>query len=238
MDYRSLMINSSAGITLASGTAAPIRHQGAGRLDLSAALANLLSVEPTSVQFGVGSGAVRFTRDIVVRNLSATDSLDVTVRVAPFEGTIAPTLDTASLQLAGASQGTIRLSFSGDGAAGEHQGFVLLTNQKNEVVTRIPYWYGARSAEAKAITVLGKPNQGKAGQAVVFGARVVDGGGIDVDGADLKVAAMTPGAEVMEVGRLDGIPGVIGIAVRLVPGANTFSLAAGGMQRLLEIEGQ
>ncbi len=235
--YQSLLVNSASEIVLASGSPAPIRHQGAGRLDLVAAFTQPFAFAPVSVKFGIGGDSASFSRNIDILNVT-DEPVTATVSVKSFDGRVVPSIDGAtSGEVPAKGKVFFTLKFAGTSLEGEYHGVIIVKNNKNGVEGRIPYWYGAR-ATARAITLLEAKSEGPAGDTSVFGARVVDGAGIDVPGATITVTTETPGAKVQEVSPVDGRPGVIGIAVQLAAGENVFKLTAGAVSRTVTITGQ
>ena len=233
--YHSLLVNSASPIVLAEGDPAPIRHQGAGRMDLDAALQLPVAFAPTSVKIGIGGDAADWSGEVTVTNVT-DEPVTLTLAVQPFPGTLGPVLASPqTVELASRQTAAIGLKFAGSGLAGEHQGVLLVKNNRNEVEARVPYWYGVRSA-AEAITLLEFKGEGSG--TVVFGVRVVDGAGIDVPGAELEVATNTPGAAVSELARLEGKPGVIGVALTLAAGENRFVFRSGQVTRRVTITGR
>jgi subtilisin family serine protease len=233
--YQSLLVNSASPIVLAAGGPAPIRHQGAGRMNLDAALQLPVAFAPTSLKIGVGGDAADWSGEVTVTNV--TDApVTLTAAVQPFADTVGPVMSSPdTVELAGKESAVISLKFAGSGLAGEHQGVIVVKNNRNEVEARVPYWYGVRSA-AKAITLLEFKGEGSG--TIVFGARVVDGAGIDVPDAELAVTTDTPGAAVSEVARLDGKPGVFGVALTLAAGENSFVFRSGEVSRTVTITGK
>lgn len=229
--YRSLLINSSSDIKQA-----PVRHQGAGRLDLSASLDAPIAFAPTSIKFGTGGAAASFTREITVTNL-LKEPVTVDLSIRGYEGKTSPTLDgPAKLELAAEGSAKVTLKFSGDGLTGEYQGYLVAKNSKNDLESRLPYWYGARSGEAKAITLLENKSEGTAGETMIFGCRVVDASGIEILDAQLTVASMS-GGKVVGVEAQTDKPGVFLVGVTPDKGENVFQFSAGGITRTVTITG-
>jgi hypothetical protein len=235
--YQSLLINSASEIKLADGKPAPVRHQGAGRLDMMAALDMPLAFSPTSVKFGVGGDTTDATREITITNLTE-EQITLELAVRSFDDSPAARIDGPSkLDLPSKGSATVRLRFSASGlAGGEYQGVLLVKNSKGPVEGRVPFWYGVRS-EAKGITMLEYKGEGSAGQVTELYARVVDGAGLDVPGATLTAATDTPGAEIGAIAQVEGKPGVINVEVKLAPGENTIVLTAGAVTRTLKMTG-
>jgi subtilisin family serine protease len=235
--YQSILINSSSEIKLASGKQAPVRHQGAGRLDMAAALEMPLAFSPSSVKFGIGPATADVSRTITVTNLTP-ESVTLAFSVRSFDGVQAATIGgPASVELPSKGSTAVSLRFSGAGlAGGEYHGVLLVKNSKNNVEGRIPYWYGVRS-QATAITMLEYKGGGTAGTVTELYARVVDGAGIDVPGAQISAVTDTAGAKIGPVLEVDGKPGVINIEVTLAPGENKVVLTSGAVSRTLTMTG-
>lgn len=236
--YRSLLINSSSQITLADGKPASIRHQGAGRLDLLAALSQPLAATPTSIKFGAGGATGDFTRFLNLTNL-LDEPLEIELGVLAFDDKRAPTFEGDAKRTLPAKEGiAITLKFAGDTLVGEYQGVILVRNNKNATVARIPYWYGVRSSVPKAITLLETKQSGKAGESVDFAARVLDGSGIEIVDAKLAITTSSPGAEVVAIEPDSDKPGVFLFRLKLGPGENVFAFSAGDVTRNVIILGE
>ena len=100
----------------------------------------------------------------------------------------------------------------------------------------MPYWYGVRSNEAKAITLLENKSEGTAGEAMIFGCRVVDASGIEIVDAKLTVTS-TSGGKVIGVEAQADNPGVFLVGLEPAKGENVFQFSAGGVNRTVTITG-
>jgi subtilisin family serine protease len=173
--YRSLIVNSAAGLNSAS--ASSVQWTGAGLLNVAAALGSSVAVSPVSLSFGAGTGPIAATRAFTVTNLGATDDT-FTLTVSSSAGVL-PTLDNTSVRVpAGGSQTVnLRLGISAP-AAGVSQGYVQIQGTRTGVNTVVPYWYAASDQTPSDIPVLSQPDTGPAGslQRIVF--RVVDRYGV------------------------------------------------------------
>jgi subtilisin family serine protease len=236
--YRSLLINSSSQITLADGKPAPIRHQGAGRLDLLAALDMPVAATPTSFKFGAAGEVADLTRFLNLANL-LEEPLEIEIAVRAYDDKRAPTLEGEAKRTVAAKEAVaLSFKFAGDTLVGEYQGVILVRNNKNDRIARIPYWYAVRSSVPKAIALLEAKQSGPAGGTVDFAARVLDAAGVEIPGAPLAINTATPGAEVVAIEPDSDKPGTINFRLKLGPGENVFVFSAGEVTRNVVIEGQ
>lgn len=236
--YRSLLINSSRIIQLADTTTAPVRHQGAGALDLDAALRASTAVQPTGLNFGIGGDSLDAKQEFAVTNLS-TRRARYTVQVVAHDGKrVAVLSGAAEFELdSGASQ-TLALAIQSGSLSGEYQGSVVIQSDQSDVTAHVPYWYGVRSGTARAITLLEAVSSGAAGETVTMGVRALDGSGIAVDGVKIEVQVVRGGGSVVEVGALPDVPGTSGMILRLGAGENVFVIKGGDASREITITGQ
>ena len=136
-DIKSALVNTaSTGIQdSAQSKAADILTAGAGKLDVSAAIASNVSADPATISFGNVSTWPPTARTLKLRNLGSTP---VTVTVS------APsplTLNQTTLTLTpGAVASQISVGLSGSQpAAGSYQGFITISG--GAVSLRVPYLY-------------------------------------------------------------------------------------------------
>jgi subtilisin family serine protease len=160
--YRSLLVNSSTVLrSSVTGAPLPVRHQGAGRLDMFAALEQPVAAAPVSLNFGRGSSNVAISRELAITNVSEQG---VTLRfsVESFDGRLVPTLNNIPTVLGPNETATLQVRFNGGGLSGEYQGVIVVANDRNSVVARIPYWYAVPTPVPASITLFKVPAMGDA----------------------------------------------------------------------------
>ena len=262
-EYRSLIINSAASISLKSGFTAHLQEAGAGNLNMLAALHATSAEAPTSISFGVGAADVQKSSTLTITNVGSapeTFTLWSTTRDAPL-GFVAPdsrtaetieisgktpavTLSTNLITLnPGASTG-VTVELTGFGLSpGSHDSFIHILGAKSGVEARVPVWYGVPSDVPANITILNvkdKPSPGSFNTDAAF-FRVTDAGGLTVPNASPKATVVSGGGSVQGIVNRDGIfPGVFGLSVRLGPtaGSNVFRIQAGDVTKEVTIVSQ
>jgi len=235
--YRSLLVNSSTLLRDIEGKAQPVRYQGAGRLNLPAALDMLVTAEPTSLNFGRGSGAPDVAREVTLTNLGK-DPVTISNSIESYDGRLGPTIaaDVPATLAAGAT-GKFALKFAGMGLTGEYQGAIVISNATNNAATRIPYWYGVDSKVPAGFTFFKLPGSPqKSGAEVQFYGRVVDSSGIDISGVEFTVEPTEGGGSFVSAEFSKELPGIFAVTLKTgASGTNVFTFKAGNASRKLEI---
>jgi hypothetical protein len=233
-----MLVNSSQVLTLAStGKPAPVRYQGAGRLDILASLLAVVAADPVSVNFGRGnSGDADLTREVAISNTTGR-TVNIRVGVESYDGRTSPAVTVnGPTRLAPDATTTLAVKLQGSGLSGEYQGAILIGNDLTEVVARVPYWYAVASGSPASISIFKAPPDGVPGQTVDIFAKVLDGTGIEIAAPDsFRVAAMAGGGSVIGAELVDGVPGLFQIRLQLGSGETLFRLSAGGVSRDLTI---
>ena len=225
--YRSLLINSATPIVQDSGAPLTIQQSGAGFLNVLNAVTSNVTVAPSSISFGVGSGTVNQSNAIIITNVGgAPDTFSV---VAQSMGAgPAPSLSANSVQLNPGQSQSISVLFAGSALApGAYQGYLQIQGTQNSVVSMVPYWYGVPSGVATHLTVLDSPTNGRpASQQAIF-VRPVDDQGLFAS-TQPTVSVTSGNGTVTAVQSIDtDVPGAYQILVRLAAGANTFHVVSG-----------
>ena len=224
--YRSLLINTAGKV---SGT---LQQQGAGILDLAAALRATATAFPTAVSFEAGDGDPNIARSLTISNVG-TASTVFQLAAIPAAGGFGPALgaDRVSLDRGGSAE--ISLNFSGSHlAAGQYEGFIRVTDTSTGVESHVPYWYAVRSDTPKYITILdvqdGASPSASVRDAIVF--RITDASGVPIKNIEPVVTVVSGGGDLSSVSSRDRlIPGAFGITLRLGPGrgSNVVRIQAG-----------
>jgi hypothetical protein len=215
-------------------------------MDVAAALGGALILEPTSISFGFGGESADLLRVLRIRNLGSVagrwkievDTPDATkVAVEPAEFSL------------GVQEGTeVSVRMSGEFAAGEYQGYLLLRQvdgegQAEARPVRVPYWYGVPSGRAASVAVLPVARaEAEAGSEVAITVLVTDEIGASVPGQPLAVTVAEGGGEVMGIASAEeASPGYWRVRLRLGPSKgriNRFRLEAGAAMEEVSIRGR
>jgi subtilisin family serine protease len=245
LEYKSLLVNSAAAAFPPPDQAQSVQNAGAGMLDLNAAMLATLAVNPTSISFGVGSGAAQLSATLRLSNLGyQSDTFEISV--SPSGNSPAPVPSATSVQLDSDTYLDLPLSFTASGLGpGEYEGFIVIQGTSSGSVARIPYWYGVASSTPAYIAILQTPSTPPAAGTEVDDAiwfRITDASGIIVGSVTPTVTVSSGGGSVLAVNSLDSYyPGVWGVNVRMGSGSgasNVFTIAAGGLTQTVTIVNQ
>lgn len=222
--YRSMLVNTATPLEAA------IPQQGAGLLNVDAALNTTALVWPTKLSFGVAGRNPSLSQTLSVTNLGAEDEV-FAAAVTPRTGDSAA--PTAASQVAVAAGGTAELSVEmpGEGlAAGAYQGHVTLTGQTTGTTLRVPYWFAIPDAPA-SVTVFYAYSMGRAGSTIedAIDFRVLDAAGVPL--TDTPTVTMDGGGDVLAVTLREEEygPGMFSVDLKLGRrrGMNTVHIRAG-----------
>ena len=124
--YRSLLINTSRPLRDPNdGAALPLNRQGAGSLNLEAALLSQVTAFPATASLGRAGRKADAARTVILSNLNP-DALACAAVVEPARGAAA-TVSPASLQLNGGGIAELTIQMNGeDLPPGQHEGYVRL----------------------------------------------------------------------------------------------------------------
>jgi subtilisin family serine protease len=234
--YRSLLVNSSTGLSGSDSNPIPVRSQGAGRLNLVASLDQPVAIEPVSINFRQGDGSPNLKRDLTVTNVGSA-AVNLTLTVQSFDGKNVPVIEgKPTAPLPPQAAGTITVQFSGSAITGESQGLILIANDANAVVARVPYWYAAPANTAASLTVFKAPASAAAGETAIFFVRVVDGSGIAFSDNSLNITPTSGGGSVAGLEVYPDSPNTYVVAVKIGrEGENVFQLKSGSVTRNVTI---
>jgi len=235
--YRSLLINSATPVLLDSGAPLTVQQQGAGFLNVLAALNNTITAFPTNLSYGVGAGTFDQTATLTLTNVgSAPDTYSITVQ--PIGSGPAPTPSANSVQLNRGQSQNITVELAGSAVnPGAYQGVLQIQGSQSQVVSTVPYWYGVPASSPTKISVLVSVPNGPPGSRQDIYFRTIDDQGI--------VVAATPTVTVSGSGRLgfvqsidDQAPGVYHVQVRLGPlgGPTVIHIVAGNASTDITIQ--
>ncbi len=244
--YRSLLINSAADAVVTSDGSVPlIQRQGAGSLDVLAALNSPLAASPVSISLGTGGTVLSTSTTLKLTNLSGTDDT-FTLAAAPRYGTLTPAFESATIDLAAGASATLNVAWTGnDLAIGPQEGYITATSTASGRVVRVPYWYDATDSAPANIVVLESLTSAYSYYfsqypAVVF--RVTDAAGAVVTSTTPTVSVVSGSASYVLYSYDEYYPGVYGLWLQLrsgggrgpggggsSTGTTTFRITAGGV---------
>jgi minor extracellular serine protease Vpr len=239
--YRSLIVNSADGAYSSPGTAAGVQQAGTGVLNVLKAINATAAAAPVSLSFGAGGATVSATVPLTVWNVgTASDAFRVLV--VPTKGAAAPTVSSATVDLAAGLSTQLAVQFSAAGlAAGSYEGYVTIQGSQSGVATRVPYWYAVQSNTPANITILYNIGTATAGtrqlQVILF--RVTDATGIPMT-VTPTVSAVSGGGQVLQVQSVASqSPYTYAISLKMGSvGANVFRIQVGSLTKDVTITGQ
>lgn len=238
--YRSLIINTATPITGADGLTLPVMKQGAGRLNLDAALASNVTAYPTSLHLGASRGAFDIERALKLMNL-ATQDASCAIAVEPREGE-GPTAEPARVDIGAAGEAWVVLKWKGSSyKPGQYEGHLRVRCDGAEYPLSIPYWHGVSTGKTANIKITSSLTSGKSGQPLYWAAefRLTDEAGLPLDGAKPTVTVKSGSGSVVDVfSRAEVFPGIYAIHVRPAAGQTVFTIAIDGLTRDFTISGE
>lgn len=167
---------------------AKVTSMGSGKLDANRALQANISVEPSSLSFGL-LGTTNFpTQGLAIANLATSGSVNLSIRFEQRTSTSSVTLSatpsTFSLQAGRETQVTIRLTGTRP-ATGKYDGFVVISGGATEI--RVPYaFYSGPGAPWNMYAIGGSYFDAIPGYEGNLLMKVVDEFGIPVQGVALR----------------------------------------------------
>jgi subtilisin family serine protease len=240
--YRSLLINSAQAFTLTSTRSeATIQEGGAGLLNVAAAARSTLSVTPTSIGWGIGSGTFDMTRRVRVTNLGgASDIFSLSAAAATPDHPV-PSFSLNTIQLGPGESQEIELRFSGSGITPQQvAGVISVRSSSSDAAARIPYWYAIPAASPSRITIAVpvESTRPSGRRQILF--RLLDSSGVAIEGNPSVTTVSGDGTVIStrSIGTL--YPGVYRAEVQLGPvaGDNVFLIEAGGASLRVTVEGR
>lgn len=235
---RSALINTASGAvtTDSSGAAVTPQSVGAGKLDALAAVNTAVTVEPSTVSFGVlGAGMLPLARELRISNTAATAlTLNLTVESAVSADGTSLTIDRTSLSVPANSSAVLNLALTGAmPKAGAYSGTVKIEGPG--VTLRVPYQYFVSTGVPANLIGLAGGGGGTVGQSIptgIMAVRVVDAYGAPVSGVPVvwsggllsgTITASSPATDLLGVSTARAL-------LRSTPGAYSFTASAGALK--------
>ena len=230
--YRSLLINSASTVVTAAGAVLPVQQEGAGMLNVFAAINGTVAANPASISFGIAPVAGMLTKTLQLTNVGGTSDI-YRILVQPYFGTIgAPVVSADAVSLDPGQSTEVQVQFPARGlGAGAYQGILQIRGDHSAVAASVPYWYGVPSQTAGYLTILRAPTTGTAGSRQTITFRATDGEGIPV-GVTPTVTFTSGDGSVIAVASADAqFPGAYSAIVRLGAGQNVIHIDINGFSR-------
>ena len=237
--YRSLLINSANSVNAAAPLGA--QQQGAGMLNLAAAVQNTAAAYPASLSFGTGGATINQTLTLTISNVGqVSDSFSVTVLPSSASGSVAPSVGAASVQLDPGQSQAVPVQFASNGLnPADYQGYVQIQGSQSPVAAMVPYWYAVGSGVPAQLTILYAPTSGQAGSQQPIYFRVTDAQGVPVF-LRPTITFTSGGGRLVEAASIDQeAPGAQGAIVRLgsTAGQNVIQISLDGISQTVVIQG-
>lgn len=244
LEYKSLLLNSTAAAFPSPDATESVENAGAGVLDLNAAMLATMAVTPASISFGVGATTSPLSATLRLHNLGyASDTFQISV--SPTGNSPAPVPSTTSVQLNSDTYFDLPLRFAVSGLGpGEYEGFIVIQGTISGTVARVPYWYGVASSTPAHLTILYVTPAASAGQvaknAILF--HITDSSGILVSGVAPTVTVSSGGGSLYSLTFPDAFdyPGLWSANLMMGPlaGNNIFVVTAGSVSQTVTIVSQ
>jgi hypothetical protein len=137
----SLLTNTADLLTDDGGNPLSVMSQGAGRLNLAAALTTNVAATPTSVSFGANpTGAVE--RKVLITNVGRYPET-YSVSAEPFSPPRAPFVSPTTLELAAGQSEWVTVTFDSTAVGpGVYEGVLQLRGSRPGARIHLPYWMG------------------------------------------------------------------------------------------------
>jgi hypothetical protein len=239
--YRSLLVNTARPLRESPGGAAlPLNRQGAGSLNLEAAILSRITAFPATVSFGGTGQEVDVSRTVTLFNLGA-DPLACTTVVEPARGAAAA-VSLEAFEIEGGGLADLALRFAGEALdPGQHEGYIRLDCGEEHPAIRIPYWAGVTTGKPTGMIRTDSLATGRAG-AVLWSAaryRIWDEAGLPINDHPPVVTVEEGSGTVTGFWDTARVwPGQYAIHVRPGPGRNVFRVRFGDISETFEVQGE
>lgn len=238
--YRSLIINTATPVAGDDNKILPIMRQGAGRLNIDAALASTVTAYPTSLHLGSSRGDFNVERPFKLMNLASEGAAVCRITPEPREGA-APAVEPEQVEIPASSEAWAVLKWSGAGwKPGQYDGHLRVRCDGAEYPLSIPYWHGVSTGAVSSIKIVESISSGKIGQPLYWAAefRLVDEAGLPVDDAKPTVTVKSGSGTVIGVASRSSVfPGIYALHVQPAAGQTVFQISVGGLTRDFTVTG-
>lgn len=237
--YRSLIINTATPVTGEDGKLLPIVTQGAGRLNLQAAVVTGVAAHPTSLHLGSSRGSFELDRPVKLTNISEKDA-SCAISAEPREGP-PPVVEPQRVDMPAGAEAWFVLKWKGvDWKPGQYDGHLRVRCDGVEFPLSIPYWHGVSTGVVSGIRIVESITTGKIGQPLYWAAQflLTDEAGLPLDGIKPTATVSSGNGAVLDVVPLAAFPGMYALHVRPAAGQTIFRITAGGLTREIAVTGE
>lgn len=219
-----------------------IQKNGAGLLDLEAAVRTQLSVSVGALSFGAGApGSAAEPRTLRIRQQG--DAPEAWwVYIHHRRGPVIPSLSSELVELAPGEEAELRAEWPAPLTdAGTYEGFIVFEGASSGQKVRVPYWRAVTRGEPGSFAILRALPSARRGatvrDALLF--RVVDESGVPLRVEDFDIEQLDSGIVTAIRDYDEYSPGLYSLTVQLglTAGANRFRIRAGNAEYLFTITG-
>jgi len=248
---KSAVVNTAVGNVLTEDGSTPafLISQGAGLLDVAAAISTTVSVAPTNASFGYLTSFPPANVPLQITN-TGSSSVNLTLAVAPLtsDANGKVSLSSTSVSLSAGQSTTVTAALGGTmPVAGSYEGFITIKGGAKEV--QVPYLYVVGDGVPFNVTATFSvsPFDCTVGQTVTDGAlafQLIDQWGVPISGVPITWTVNTGGGSISsdptqtdsETEAAPGVPGFgfAGATCGPTPGPQEFMATVGGMQVLFD----
>ncbi|HLN02209.1 MAG TPA: S8 family serine peptidase [Bryobacteraceae bacterium] len=248
---KSAVVNTAVGNVLTEDGSTPafLISQGAGLLDVAAAISTTVAVAPTNVSFGYLTSFPPANVPLQITN-TGSSSVNLTLAVAPLtsDANAKVNLSSTSVSLSAGQSTTVTATLRGTmPVAGSYEGFITIKGGAKEL--QVPYLYVVGDGVPFNVTATFSvsPFDCTVGQVVPDGAlafQLIDQWGVPVSGIPIIWTVNTGGGSISSDpnqtdSTTEAAPGVPGFgfasaACGPTPGPQEFMATVGGMQVLFD----
>ena len=248
---KSAVVNTAVGNVLTEDGSTPafLISQGAGLLDVAAAISSTVAVAPTNISFGYLTSFPPANVPLQITN-TGSSSVNLTLAVTPLtsDANAKVNLSSTTVSLSAGQSTTVTASLGGTmPVSGSYEGFVTITGGAKPL--QVPYLYVVGDGVPYNVTATFSvsPFDCTVGQVVPDGAlafQLIDQCGVPIAGIPITWAvnqgggsiSSDPNATDSETEAVPGVPG-FGFATAAcgpTPGPQEFMATVGGMQVLFD----
>lgn len=237
---RTALVNTAT--AMPEDAAAWIQKNGAGLLDVEAAVRTRLVASQAALSFGAaGPGKTVESRSLRLKQ-SGEEPETYWVYIQHRRGPVIPSLSAEMLELAPGGEAEVRVEWPEPlQDAGTYEGFIVFEGAASGQVLRVPYWRAVTRNEPKSFAILRALSSARRGatvrDALLF--RVVDESGVPLRVEQFDVEVLEGGIATAIRDYDEFSPGLYSLTVELGlrAGANRFRIRAGNAEYVFSITG-
>jgi len=237
---RSALVNTA--MAMPEDAAAWIQKNGAGLLDVEAAVQTRLVASKAALSFGASPDAKKPEPQILQVRQTGDEPETYWIYIQHRRGPAVPSLSAEMVELQPGGEAEIRIEWP-DAAteAGTYEGYIVFEGAASGRTVRVPYWRAVTLGGPKSFSILRAASSGRRGgtvrDALLF--RVVDESGVPLRVEQFDVEILEGGTATLIRDYDEFSPGLYGLTVELglTAGANRFRIRAGNAEYLFTITG-